>query len=178
MSRAIRWLDLALQIVTLTLLVALAAVVLLGVSFRYSGASLIWYDEVASMLLAWITFSGAGLATLRDAHLGFGGLLFGAPRPVRVALLIVVEAIFLASFLIIGWAGWAVLAFLAGDTLVSVRFAPRDLVQAILPVGAAVVILARLLTLPHRARAVLAGADPERAEIAREIGRAAQETGR
>lgn len=178
MSRPIRWLDILLQALTLTLLVVLSGVVLVGVLSRYSGASLIWYDEVASVLLAWITFTGAGLATLRNAHLGFGGLLYGAPQGVRIVLLGIVELIFLTVFLIVIWAGWAILDVFGAETMVSVPFVPRSLVQSVLPIGAGVVILARLLTLPDRLRAVIAGADPEHVEIRREIARASEDAAR
>ncbi len=172
MSVLARGLDLLLQAVTLTLLIALAVVVLMGVAFRYSGNSLIWYDEVASVLLAWITFTGAGLATLRDAHLGFNGLLFGLPRRGRIALFVLVEAIFAAVFVVIGWGGWAILGVFAGDTLISVPWVTRSFVQGVLPVSAAVIVLARLTTLPRRYADVLAGYDPERREIDDEIARA------
>ena len=43
-------------------MVALAVEVTAGVIFRYSGYSLVWYDEVATILLAWVTFYGSALA--------------------------------------------------------------------------------------------------------------------
>lgn len=175
MSHLAHWLDIVLKAVTLTILVLLALVVLLGVSFRYSGNSLIWYDEVASVLLAWITFTGAGLATLKDAHLGFNGLLFGLPRAGRIVLFCLVEAIFLVTFAIIGWAGWAILEIFGNEMMVSVRWVSRAFVQGILPVSAAVIILARLCTLGERHAAVMGGVDPETREIEHEIARAAAE---
>ncbi|MEC5325475.1 TRAP transporter small permease [Aurantimonas sp. A3-2-R12] len=175
MSRLARWLDIALQAVTLFLLIVLTGVVLLGVTFRYSGNSLIWYDEIASVLLAWITFSGAALATMRNAHLGFSGLLFALPRPSRTVLFVVVELIFLIVFAVIGWAGWAILDIFGNETLISVRFVPRSFVQSILPVSAGLIILARLLTLPERYRDVEEGLDPEQREIETEIARAETE---
>ena len=42
----------------------------LGVVFRTLGASLVWYDEVASVLLAWLTFYGSALASVKRAHIG------------------------------------------------------------------------------------------------------------
>ena len=44
-----------LETFVLALMTSLAVVVLLGVIFRKAGASLVWYDEVASILLAWLT---------------------------------------------------------------------------------------------------------------------------
>ena len=47
---------------------ALAVVVVLGVGFRKFGAALVWYDEVASVLLAWLTYYGAALAATPAAR--------------------------------------------------------------------------------------------------------------
>jgi TRAP-type C4-dicarboxylate transport system permease small subunit len=175
MQRLSRLFDLALQVVTLTLLVVLTCVVLLGVAFRYSGNSLIWYDEAASILLAWITFLGAALAMNRNAHLGFNGLMFGLPLPGRLALFWTVEAIVIATFLIIGWAGWALLEVFGNARLTSLRFLERSLVQSVLPISAVLVVIARLLTLPQRLQNVRSGIDPDMAEIEEEIARAEAE---
>jgi TRAP-type C4-dicarboxylate transport system permease small subunit len=174
----VRWLDLTLQVATIAMIVALASVVLLGVAFRYSGNSLIWYDEVSSVLLAWITFTGAALATLRNAHLGFGGLLFGLPPAGRMMLFWTCEAIFIAVFAVTAWAGWAILEIFGTETMTTLRFVPRSVVQGILPVSAALMILGRLLTLPARLADVRAGRDPEAAEIEHEIARAEAEIAR
>ena len=48
-------------------MVTLAVEVTVGVAFRYVGHSLVWYDELASILLAWVTYYGAALATLKRA---------------------------------------------------------------------------------------------------------------
>ena len=143
-----RLLDIALQAVALTLLLALAAVILTGVAYRYSGASLIWYDELASLLLAWLTFVGAALAALRNAHLNFSALLLALPAALRIAIFAAVEAIFIAAFAIVAWAGWSLLAFFGDETLTTLRFFPRAVAQGVLPVCAALTILARMLTPP------------------------------
>lgn len=160
MRRFSHWFDLTLQVVTLTLLIVLTLAVLLGITFRYSGNSLIWYDEASSMLLAWITFTGAALAMNRNAHLGFNGLLFGLPLSGRLALFWLVEAIVLAVFAVTTWAGWAILEVFGNETLTSLRFLSRSLVQSVLPASAALAIIARLLTLPGRLGDVRAGRDP------------------
>ena len=175
LSRTIRTLDAALQVATITMIVALACVVLLGVAFRYTGNSLIWYDEVASVLLAWITFTGASLGVLRNAHLGFGGLLFGLPLAGRTALFWIVEALFFAALAVILWAGWAILEIFGRETMTTLRFVPRWFIQGILPVAAALMLLARGLTLPARLGDVRRGYDPETAEIEHEIARAEAE---
>ena len=56
-------------------MVALAVIVVVGVGFRKAGASLVWYDEVASIMLAWLTYYGAALAALSRSHIGMPTLV-------------------------------------------------------------------------------------------------------
>ncbi|WP_226623366.1 TRAP transporter small permease [Alloyangia pacifica] len=175
LSRPTRWLDLFLQIATIAMIVALACVVLLGVAYRYSGQSLIWYDEVAAALLAWITFTGAALAVVRNSHMGFNGLMFGLPGAGRFALFGLVEVLFLTICLIVVWAGWAILEIFGDEVMTTVRFVPRAVLQGVLPVSFGLMILGRLLTLPERLKAVRDGVDPDTAEIEHEIARAEAE---
>lgn len=173
--RLIRWLDVALQVATIGMIVVLACVVLAGVAFRYTGNSLIWYDEVAIVLLAWITFTGAALGVLRNAHLGFSGLLYGLPPRGRLALFWTNEAIFLTTFAIVAWGSWVILGIFGSETMTTLRFVPRWFVQGIVPVSAALMILGRLLTMPERLSNVRAGRDPDSEEIEHEIARAEEE---
>ena len=175
LTRLTHWLDLVLQVATIAMIVILSVVVLMGVGFRYSGNSLIWYDEVAAVLLAWITFTGAALAVLRNAHLGFNGLLFGLPLQGRLTLFWGVEAIFVVVCGITAWAGWAILEIFGNETMTTLRFVPRSVVQGILPVSAALMLLGRLLTLAQRLAEVREGIDPEAREIQHEIARAEAE---
>ena len=59
-----------LETIVIVLMVALAVEVTIGVVFRYVGYALVWYDEVATILLAWVTYYGSALAALKRAHLG------------------------------------------------------------------------------------------------------------
>ncbi len=58
-----------LEVICFVLMATLAIVVVVGVVYRKFGDSLVWYDEVASMLLAWITYYGAALAAFKGAHI-------------------------------------------------------------------------------------------------------------
>jgi TRAP-type C4-dicarboxylate transport system permease small subunit len=71
----IRLLRTFLEYLVLALMAALALVVVVGVVFRLMGASLVWYDEVASILLVWLTYYGASLAALERSHIGFPNLV-------------------------------------------------------------------------------------------------------
>ena len=59
-----------LEAILIVLMVALAVEVTVGVVFRYVGYALVWYDEIATILLAWVTYYGSALAALKRSHLG------------------------------------------------------------------------------------------------------------
>ena len=170
-----RLLDRLFQFVTIGLLLLLAVIVVIAVIFRYTGSSLIWYDEISSILLAWLTFIGAGFAALRNAHMGFYAGLLALPTPIRASLFVIVEIIFVATFLVVAWAGWAILAIFGDDSLVSLPWLSLAVTQSILPISAVLIVIARLLTLPERWQQTLSGTDPETLEIDEEIARAERE---
>ena len=64
-----------LESIVIVLMVVLTGIVLVAVAYRKMGASLSWYDEIASVLLAWLTYYGAALAALHRGHIGFSGLI-------------------------------------------------------------------------------------------------------
>lgn len=158
--------------VTILLLVALAAVVLFAVVARTAGSSPIWYDEVASIMLAWLSLLGAALATARNAHLNFEGLLMNLPRRLRTVAFVLGEAVFYATFSIVLWFGWKLLAIFGDEAMTSLPAVPLAFVQSIVPVGAALILVARLLVTPGNWARVQAGTDLESQEIAAEIERA------
>lgn len=139
----------ALEFAVLGLMVALALVVVLGVVFRRLGAALVWYDEVASILLAWLTFYGAALAALHRAHIGFPKLVDGLRPALRRPLILLGEACVLTFFMVAAWAGWRVFGILGGETLVSLPWVPQRLAQSVIPIGAVLFIIAEIVTLPE-----------------------------
>ena len=103
---------------------ALAVEVSIGVVFRTIGESLVWYDEVASILLAWLTFYGSALASVKRAHIGCPEVVAHLPRGARLALRVVAELCTIGFFLLMGWMGYRVLGVLATDYLVSLPTCP------------------------------------------------------
>ncbi len=136
----------SLELVVLTLMTSLAGVVLVGVIFRKAGASLVWYDEVASILLAWLTFYGASLAALKRAHIGFPKFVEAAPDKLRVALVILRGLIVVSFFLVVAWAGARLLEVLEGTALVSLPWVPAALAESVIPVGAILFIAAEIVS--------------------------------
>jgi TRAP-type C4-dicarboxylate transport system permease small subunit len=137
-----------LEWVVIALMAVLSAEVTLGVVFRTFGASLVWYDEVASILLAWLTFYGSALAAAKRAHIGCPEVVALLPAGARVALRVVVTALVVAFFVLLGWTGYAVLDVLATDHLVSLPQVAVAHVQSVIPISAALIVAAELLTLP------------------------------
>ncbi|MGO2382353.1 MAG: TRAP transporter small permease, partial [Halomonas sp.] len=124
-----------LEIFTVTLLLALTFIVLAAVAFRTFGSSITWYDEVASIGLAWLTFYGANLAAIKRAHMGFPGLVSNAPSAIRASLFVLSEAIVIGFFLIIAYYGYRVLDILAWDRLVSLPSISLTITQSAVPIS-------------------------------------------
>jgi TRAP-type C4-dicarboxylate transport system permease small subunit len=150
-----------LEWVVSALMIVLAVEVTLGVVFRSVGRSLIWYDEVASVLLAWLTFYGAALASVKRAHIGCPELVDAMPWRVRRAFNIAAELIVIAFFVLLGWVGASVLPILATDALVSLPSVPMSVVQSVIPISAALIVVAEVLHLleliRHRTPPAVAG---------------------
>src|SRR5512147_1480456 len=123
-----------LEWICIVLMAALAAEVTVGVVFRYSGHSLVWYDEVATILLAWVTFYGSALAVLKHAHMGVPEIVRMLPPRGRVAAAVVAQLCTLAFFVLLAWVGYSILEILATDRLVSLPDVPASYAHAAIPI--------------------------------------------
>ena len=162
--RAYRAFDRLLQSAVIVLMVTLTFVVVVAVIYRKAGASLAWYDEVASVLLAWLTYYGAALAALKREHIGFDGLVKAVSPAWRLAFVVAAEACVFGFFIILAWTGWVVVQVLEGDTLVSLPEISVQITQSVIPIGAVLFILAEALSLPDYWRRVCAGKNDEGAD--------------
>lgn len=141
-ERALEWLIVVLMTV-------LAAEVSLGVVFRSFGASLVWYDEVASILLAWLTFYGSALASVKRAHIGCPEVMAFLPPTARFIFRVIAEIFTIGFFLLMGWMGYQVLGVLDTDNLISLPSIPVSWVQSVIPISAVLIVAAELITLPR-----------------------------
>ncbi len=137
-----------LEVIVLILMASLAVLVVVGVGFRKAGASLVWYDEVASILLAWMTYYGAALAALHRAHIGMPTLVDRLKGRARTVVVLAAEVSVLVFFGVLLRAGLRVLSVLGGTTLVSLPWVPMSIAQSVIPIGAVLFIVAQLLSLP------------------------------
>ena len=169
------WLEKILEIFSIFLLITLAIIVVMAVIFRFLGQSLIWYDEVASVLLAWLTYYGSALAVIHRGHLGFPGLFLSLPKTLRGIAFIIAETVVISFFAVIGYAGWYVLGIFGDETLVSLSWVPLSFTQSVIPIGSALFILAEVLSIPDAWRKSMAGIDYEKEMIDQAIEEASQE---
>ena len=138
-----------LEWIAFALMIALAVEVTAGVVFRYAGHSLVWYDEVATVLLAWVTFYGSALAVLKHGHMGVPEIVRMMPRGPRVAVTILAQACTLAFFVLLAYAGFAVLEILATDNMVSLPRLTAAHTNSVIPISAVLFIVAQLLVFPE-----------------------------
>lgn len=161
-SRLLEWF-------TVLLMVGLTIVVIVAVIARLMGQSFSWYDEVAAIMLAWITYYGSALAALHRRHIGFDSVLLAIPGRFRMLAVLVGEALVLLFFVLMARAGFQVLEVLEGDTLTSLTWVPVQLTQSVIPIGAILFIVCQLLSLPNYWVQTSRGISLEHAEIEEEV---------
>ncbi len=138
-----------LEWICIALMAALAAEVTAGVVFRYSGHSLVWYDEVATILLAWVTFHGSALAVLRHAHMGVPEIVRMLPAGPRVTVTVLAQLCVLGFFVLLAWVGYSILEVLATDRLVSLPQVSVAYANSVIPISAVLIVVGQLLVFPE-----------------------------
>ena len=137
-----------LEAIAVILIIAVTAIVTAGFVFRWAGHSLVWYDEVAAIALAWLTYYAGALAALRGAHIGFAGFVNSLPANLRVIAAVTASLVTICFFGLLAWTGFQVVQILKGDTLVSIPQVSLQVTQSVIPIASALFILAELLRLP------------------------------
>ena len=138
-----------LEVIVVLIIIALALVITIGFVSRFAGMPFSWYDEVASIGLAWLTYYGAALAAAKGAHIGCPSVVNYFPPKIRLPIALVAEAITIGFFVLLAYTGMQVLLILEGSTMVSLTSVSLQVTQSAIPVGAALFILAELLRLPE-----------------------------
>tara|TARA_A100001015_G_scaffold282396_1_gene346605 strand:+ start:4115 stop:4615 length:501 start_codon:yes stop_codon:yes gene_type:complete len=137
--------DKALEFILFVMMVAMAAVVILGVSFRWAGHALTWYDEVASMQLAWLTYYGAAYAALKGGHISVPSILKSFPLHIRKPLFFLSKLFVYSFFILLTYYGFKVMFIVQGETLTTLDWFPQPLAQSVIPVASILFILSEIL---------------------------------
>jgi TRAP-type C4-dicarboxylate transport system permease small subunit len=138
-----------LEWIVIVLMTALAVEVTAGVVFRSSGYSLVWYDEVATILLAWVTFYGSDLAVLKHAHMGVPEIVRMMPPVARVLVTLFAQLCTIAFYALLAWTGYTILEILVDDHLVSLPGVSVAVPNSVIPISATLMIIAQVLVFPE-----------------------------
>lgn len=154
-----------LTIISSIILAILATIIIVSIFARFFGKSLYWYDEISSILLAWLTFYGAALCALNRSHMGFGNLIASMSLPLRKIIFFLNEIIVISFFTLLAWAGFYLLAIFGDETLTSLSFISLAMAQSALPIGCIFFILGELLSMPQAYQAIISGKTQDDEEI-------------
>lgn len=138
-----------LEAIVIALVVALATVVTLGFTTRMLGMPLSWYDELAAVGLAWLTYYGAAFGAAKGAHITCPSVLNMCPPSIRVPVALLAEAITIGFFVFLGYASYQVILILEGVNMVSLPAVSMQLTQSAIPIASALFIVAELLRIPE-----------------------------
>lgn len=107
LSRPVRAYVTILETLLITGMVAVVAIAVLQVFFRYVvGASLSWSEEALRYTMIWISSLGVGLAYSRGEMIGMNLLVDILPRPVRLAVRVAGRLLILAAMACLMVYGW------------------------------------------------------------------------
>ena len=147
--------DACLQYVMFVMMIALAVTVVVGVVYRWSGNALVWYDEVASVQLAWLTYYGSAYAALKGAHIGVPNILKSFPIPIRKVFFVVSKIVIYSFFALMTYYGLIVMKLIHGETLTTLEWVPQSLVQSVIPIGSFLFMLSETLRLKEDYQGVM-----------------------
>jgi TRAP-type transport system small permease protein len=136
------------QIAAAILVLGLALIMDLQVFQRYVvGRSLGWPDELAGIMLAWITFVGAVLAMRDEEHIGFTLLEERLPASWALAVRGLCDLIVVAFLGVLIYYSIPLIERTWNQTPITVPI-PRGAIYLVLPVSAAFMIYYRLARSP------------------------------
>ena len=141
--------DKVLEFILFMMMIALATVVILGVSFRWAGHALTWYDEVASMQLAWLTYYGSAYAALKGGHISVPSIFKAFPLALRKIFFVVSKLVVYGFLILLAYYGYLVLTLITGETLVTLEWVPQPFVQSVIPIASCLFILSETLRIPE-----------------------------
>jgi TRAP-type C4-dicarboxylate transport system permease small subunit len=139
--------DKLLQYIMFFMMIALATTVVLGVGYRWAGKALVWYDEVAAVQLAWLTYYGSAYAALKGSHIGVPSIIKSFPLGLRKVLFVVSKIVIYGFFLLLTYYGFIVLVLIKGETLTTLEWVPQTFVQSVIPVASILFMLSETLRL-------------------------------
>ena len=146
-----------LKLILFIMMVALAVTVLLGVTFRFAGSALVWYDEVAAVQLAWLTYYGSAYAALKGGHISVPSILRSFPLGIRRVLFFVSKFFIYAFFAMLTFYGFKVMYLIQGETLTTLEWVPQPFAQSVIPIASILFIISETLNFKNSYQQMMEG---------------------
>jgi TRAP-type C4-dicarboxylate transport system permease small subunit len=114
------WIDVVFSFLSGALMIAITAILLYCVLMRYwFNKPPIWSEDVPRVLFVWMTYLAAVVATRRDTNIKVTFIVDKFPRPVQLAIDIVMTAIVVVMMLVLAWYSWPVIELNLAGTMLS-----------------------------------------------------------
>ena len=154
-----RFLRLIEQRLAILCLIVLFGILMLQIVGRFVlEAPVVWSEEIARYVFAWIVFIGASDAIRSRSHIAVDLLPNMLPLRPRLALGLAMDAILLVVLVVLVWLG--VEGTLRSHRLPSVTMdLPQSFLYGVVPVGCALMLLRLGLRMTDDVRGLLAGRD-------------------
>ena len=139
---------LALQVFSGLLLLAMTALVLVGIFYRYVlDDALSWYDEFAGYVLIWLTMYGSVLALAKRKHISFETLVEKlSPRGQRIVEVVGILCVMSFSLVLLV-SGWQLLVGMADETAVSLPGVRMAWIYSVMPITGGLMFLIGVIQL-------------------------------
>ena len=131
----------------IVLLALMSVIIFTNVIVRYfTDQSIPWAEEVARHMMIWLTFLGAGPVLRYGGHLAVENLQDSVPRPVAIALRVVIAALLMAFFVFMIWWGLLYMERTQFQSTAATQI-PFSYIYAAMPVGGVLLIVHFLFVL-------------------------------
>ncbi len=99
--------DRIVDAVLASIILAMTAVIVISVFYRYVlNLPLSWTDEIARIMIVWLSFVGGYMALREGKHIGFDLVVKKLSAPVRAAVEVIGQAAVLVFLLVVVWQGF------------------------------------------------------------------------
>ncbi len=131
----------------IVLLALMSVIIFTNVIVRYfTDQSIPWAEEVARHMMIWLTFLGAGPVLRYGGHLAVENLQDSLPRPLAIALRVVIAALLMAFFVFMIWWGLLYMERTQFQFTAATQI-PFSYIYAAMPVGGVLLIVHFLFVL-------------------------------
>ena len=144
-----------IEYLSIGLLLATSAIIVIQVFFRYVlNSSISWSDEVMGFLLVWLTFTGAVLAMHDNSHIGIDILAEMVPLRMRLFVNILIDACIMLFLVVFTWAASLLCMKMFDNYAISLEIR-MSYIYSILPLAGVFMIVSVVRRIAHEFSSVV-----------------------